>query len=66
MIKRWKAEVWMEEETEGFEEFELLTLQDLEEAFKNAKRGIEAGWLGFKVVGVDIYENNEEEENDDQ
>ena len=62
MIKRWKAEVWMEEEVEGFEEFELLTLQDLEEAFKKANRTIEEGWKGFKVVGVDIYEDKEEEE----
>lgn len=64
MIKRWKVEVWMEEETKGFEEFELLTLRDLNEAFKKAMKSIEAGWKGFKVVDFDIYEDKEEEEDE--
>lgn len=61
-MKRWKAEVYMEEDIEGFEDFELLTLVDLYEAFKIAKRGIEAGWQGFRVVNIDIYEDKEDDD----
>ena len=64
-MKKWKAEIWMEdtppegESTQGKEEH--LTKREIHIAIEKAKAAIEKEWEGLKVTDFDVYVDKEDE-----
>jgi hypothetical protein len=58
MMRKWKAEIWMEDTRED-ENDRYLTQEEIEFAMKKAKEAIENVWTGLKVVVFDAYREAE-------
>ena len=58
-VKKWKAEIWMEDNVgEGIEP---LTQRQIDIAMESAKRAIETEWDDLKVIDFDIYIDKEDD-----
>ena len=60
-MKKWKAEIWMEDTSpEGEDEY--LSRAEIEFAIEKAKAAIEKEWDGLKVADYDVYIDKETEQ----
>ena len=62
-MKKWKAEIWMEDAPPAVETGQVhLTQKEINIAMEMAKAAIEKEWEGLKVTDFDVYIDKEIEQ----